>query len=148
MSADVLNSKTTRDIASNQPNFYKNGMKKKELRRRRFKLHWGSGWITEEARSATQYHEPSIQLLSFDSGAKSLRFCYYRRHVSRGSVDSRRVSSGELETRDSKEQNDSLVDEKTCLNGYCDVSRFNLAGTEASLEASVLKKRERALPRF
>jgi hypothetical protein len=64
-------------IASNQPNFYKDGMKKKELRNRRFKLHWGGGWITEEARSVTQYHEPSIQLLSFDSGAKSLRFCYY-----------------------------------------------------------------------
>jgi hypothetical protein len=25
----------------------------------------------------TQYHEPSIQLLAFDSGEKSLRFCYY-----------------------------------------------------------------------
>jgi hypothetical protein len=64
-------------IASNQSNFYKEGMKKKEFRKRRFKLHWGGGWITEEARSVTQYHEPSIQLLSFDSGAKSLRFCYY-----------------------------------------------------------------------
>ena len=53
-------------------------MKKKEPRRRRFKLHWGGGWITEEARSTTQYHEPSIQLLSFDSGDRSLRFCYYR----------------------------------------------------------------------
>jgi hypothetical protein len=64
-------------IASNRPNFYKKAMKTKEPRRRRFKLHWGGGWITEEARSITQYHEPSIQLLSFDSGAKSLRFCYY-----------------------------------------------------------------------
>jgi hypothetical protein len=53
-------------------------MKKKEFRRRRFKLHWGGGWITEEARSQTQYHEPSIQLLSFDSGERSLRFCYYQ----------------------------------------------------------------------
>jgi hypothetical protein len=33
-------------------------MKRKGLRRRRFKLHWGGGWITEEARSVTQYHEP------------------------------------------------------------------------------------------
>ena len=64
-------------IESNLPNSYKNGMKKKELRKRRFKLHWGGGWISEEARSVTQYHEPSIQLLSFDSGAKALRFCYY-----------------------------------------------------------------------
>jgi hypothetical protein len=52
-------------------------MKTKQFRRRRFKLHWGGGWITEEARSLTQFHEPSIQLLSFDAGTKSLRFCYY-----------------------------------------------------------------------
>ena len=42
-------------------------MKTKKFLRRRFQLHWGGGWITEEARSKTQYHEPSIQLLSFDS---------------------------------------------------------------------------------
>jgi hypothetical protein len=53
-------------------------MKKKAFRRRRFKLHWGGGWVTEEARSVTRYHEPSIQLLSFDSGERSLRFCYYQ----------------------------------------------------------------------
>ena len=52
-------------------------MKRKVFRKRRFQLHWGGGWITEEARSKTQYHEPSIQLLSFDSGGKSIRFCYY-----------------------------------------------------------------------
>lgn len=59
-------------------------MKKKEFRKRRFKLHWGGGWITEEARSITKYHEPSIQLLSFDSGLKSLRFCYYHDGVFQG----------------------------------------------------------------
>ncbi len=59
-------------------------MKKKQFRRRRFTLHWGGGWVTEEARSITQYHEPSIQLLSFDSGAKSLRFCYYHDGVFQG----------------------------------------------------------------
>ncbi len=52
-------------------------MKKKTFHKRRFQLHWGGGWITEEARSKTRYHEPSIQLLSFDSGGRSLRFCYY-----------------------------------------------------------------------
>jgi hypothetical protein len=52
-------------------------MKDKKFPRRRFQLHWGGGWITEEARSKTQYHEPSIQLLSFDSGEQSIRFCYY-----------------------------------------------------------------------
>jgi len=59
-------------------------MEKKEFRRRRFKLHWGGGWIAEEARSETQYHEPSIQLLSFDSGGKSLRFCYYQEGMFQG----------------------------------------------------------------
>jgi hypothetical protein len=52
-------------------------MKNKPIQKRRFKLHWGEGWISEEARSETEYHEPSIQLLAFDSGDKSLRFCYY-----------------------------------------------------------------------
>ena len=52
-------------------------MQKKKFRKRKFQLHWGGGWITEEARSRTQYHEPSIQLLSFDSGERSIRFCYY-----------------------------------------------------------------------
>ena len=52
-------------------------MKRKKFLKRRFQLHWGRGWITEEARSKTQYHEPSIQLLSFDSGGRSIRFFYY-----------------------------------------------------------------------
>jgi hypothetical protein len=64
-------------VAGSARNSYKITMKKKAIRKRRFKLHWGGGWITEEARSKTQYHEPSIQLLCFDSGARSLRFCYY-----------------------------------------------------------------------
>ncbi len=51
--------------------------KKTGFKRRRFQLHWGGGWIEEEARSRTSYHEPSIQLLSFDSGDKAVRFCYY-----------------------------------------------------------------------
>ena len=59
-------------------------MKKKPIRKRRFKLHWGGGWITEEARSITQYHEPSIQLLRFDTGVKSLRFCYYHEGIFQG----------------------------------------------------------------
>ena len=65
-------------VASWQKNPYKIAMKKKGFRKRRFQLHWGGGWITEEARSKTQYHEPSIQLLSFDSGDRSIRFCYYQ----------------------------------------------------------------------
>ena len=64
-------------VAAYERNSYKKEMKKKEFRRRRFKLHWGGGWVTEEARSQTQYHEPSLQLLEFDSGDRALRFCYY-----------------------------------------------------------------------
>ena len=47
------------------------------IRQRRFQLHWGGGWITEEARVRTPYHEPSIQLLCYDAGGRALRFCYY-----------------------------------------------------------------------
>jgi hypothetical protein len=49
----------------------------KNLSKTPFQAALGRGWISEEARSQTQYHEPSIQLLAFDSGDKSLRFCYY-----------------------------------------------------------------------
>ncbi|HEX9879097.1 MAG TPA: hypothetical protein VGB25_02755 [Candidatus Binatia bacterium] len=47
------------------------------IRKRRFQLHWGGGWITEEARARTPYHEPSVQLLCYDAGGRALRFCYY-----------------------------------------------------------------------
>src|SRR5712692_115416 len=65
------------EVENSQRNSYNIGMKTKGFRKRRFQLHWGGGWITEEARSQTEYHEPSIQLLSFDSGERSIRFCYY-----------------------------------------------------------------------
>ena len=45
--------------------------------RRRFALHWGGGWIAEEARTVTPYHEPAVQLLEFDHGDEAIRFCYY-----------------------------------------------------------------------
>ena len=54
-----------------------NSIEKAGRKRRRFQLHWGGGWITEEARSRTPHHEPAIQLLAFDSGDRSIRFCYY-----------------------------------------------------------------------
>jgi hypothetical protein len=44
---------------------------------RPFSLHWGSGWIVEEATYAGPHHEPSIQLLQFDDGSLAVRFCYY-----------------------------------------------------------------------
>ncbi len=44
---------------------------------RPFALHWGSGRIVEEATYTGQHHEPSLQLLEFEDGSLSLRFCYY-----------------------------------------------------------------------
>ena len=44
---------------------------------RPFALHWGSGRIVEEAAYDGQHHEPSLQLLEFEDGSLSLRFCYY-----------------------------------------------------------------------
>ena len=44
---------------------------------RSFKLHWGSGSVAEEASIQTQHHEPCVQLLEFEDGTRSLRFCYY-----------------------------------------------------------------------
>lgn len=44
---------------------------------RPFDLHWGKGVIAEEASVNTKFHEPTIQLLAFDDGSTSLRFCSY-----------------------------------------------------------------------
>ncbi len=57
----------------------KKTVKTKTLKPRPFKMHWGSGFIIEEARFRSQYHEPSVQLLEYESGELSLRFCYYRK---------------------------------------------------------------------
>ena len=47
---------------------------------RDFNLHWGKGQIVEEASVEGQYHQPSIQLLEFEDGLLSIRFCYYNHH--------------------------------------------------------------------
>ena len=44
---------------------------------RKFEMHWGQGWVTEEACVRTPYHEPAIQLLEYESGEKAIRFCGY-----------------------------------------------------------------------
>ena len=44
---------------------------------RPFEMHWGKGQIVEEASCVGQYHEPAIQLLEYDDGAESIRFCHY-----------------------------------------------------------------------
>jgi len=44
---------------------------------RPFEFHWGKGWVTEEASVTTPHHEPTIQLLEYESGKKAIRFCGY-----------------------------------------------------------------------
>jgi len=56
-------------------------MPKSKAPARRFTLHWGSGFVAEEAQFATPYHRPTIQLLKFTDGEAAgrytLRFCHY-----------------------------------------------------------------------
>lgn len=48
---------------------------------RTFSLHWGKGIIEEEAQIGAEYHNPTIQLLTFTEGAAKgtheIRFCHY-----------------------------------------------------------------------
>ena len=62
---------------------------------RPFALHWGSGHIVEEATYGGQHHEPSLQLLEFEDGSLSLRFCYYD-HAGRFQRSPLIVSSDEV----------------------------------------------------
>lgn len=45
---------------------------------RPFEFHWGKGMVVEEASVETPYNEPTIQLLEYENGSLSVRFCYYR----------------------------------------------------------------------
>ena len=38
---------------------------------------WGKGEIVEEATTVGEWNEPSIQLLRYDDGSLSIRFCQY-----------------------------------------------------------------------
>ena len=44
---------------------------------RPFAMHWGKGQIIEEASCFGRYHEPAIQLMKYEDGSESIRFCYY-----------------------------------------------------------------------
>lgn len=48
---------------------------------RPFEMHWGRGEIIEEATFGGEYHQPTIQLLSYTegeaAGSFSIRFCSY-----------------------------------------------------------------------
>ncbi len=38
---------------------------------------WGSGEIIEEVSIQSPHWEPTIQLMEYEDGSRSLRFCYY-----------------------------------------------------------------------
>jgi hypothetical protein len=40
-------------------------------------MHWGTGQIVEEASARGEHAEPAIQLMEYDGGGYSVRFCYY-----------------------------------------------------------------------
>lgn len=44
---------------------------------RPFEFEWGKGQVIEEATFTGPYHEPAIQLLQYEDGSRSIRFCYY-----------------------------------------------------------------------
>lgn len=44
---------------------------------RPFSFHWGGGQIVEEATYAGEWSEPTIQLLEYEDGSLSVRFCSY-----------------------------------------------------------------------
>jgi hypothetical protein len=58
-------------------------------------LHWGSGNIVEEAAYAGEHHEPTIQLLEYEDGSVSIRFCYYD-HAGRFQSSPLMVSGDEI----------------------------------------------------
>lgn len=57
------------------PKAKKRGMERKLPRP--FAFEWGNGQIVEEATMVGPYHAPAIQLLEYDDGGRSIRFCYY-----------------------------------------------------------------------
>jgi hypothetical protein len=44
---------------------------------RPFSFPWGGGNIVEEAYVESEHHVPTIQLLEYDDGSLSVRFCSY-----------------------------------------------------------------------
>lgn len=44
---------------------------------RPFTMPWGKGEIVEEATCVGEHHEPALQLLRYEDGTESIRFCFY-----------------------------------------------------------------------
>jgi hypothetical protein len=54
----------------------KKGSKRRALPRA-FEMPWGKGEIVEEATACGEWHEPAVQLLRYENGNRSIRFCFY-----------------------------------------------------------------------
>ena len=64
---------------------------------RPFEFHWGKGMVVEEASIDTPYHEPTVQLLEYENGEVSIRFCYYKgSQFGRGSLLMDEISIEEM----------------------------------------------------
>src|SRR5919198_641116 len=44
---------------------------------RPFAMPWGKGEIVEEVTAVGEWSEPTIQLLRYENGSESIRFCHY-----------------------------------------------------------------------
>ena len=44
---------------------------------RPFSFSWGGGQVVEEASVSGEYHEPTIQLLEYEDGSLTVRFCSF-----------------------------------------------------------------------
>ena len=64
---------------------------------RPFKFYFGQGQIVEEVSCQSRWHQPTIQLLEWDDGDLSLRFCSYT-HDGRFQRNPLVVSARDLET--------------------------------------------------
>ncbi len=53
------------------------GISRKRVVPRPFSFHWGGGQIVEEATFVSEHHEPTVQLLEYEDGSLSIRFCSY-----------------------------------------------------------------------
>lgn len=64
---------------------------------RPFKFYFGQGQIVEEVSCQSRWHQPTIQLLEWDDGDLSLRFCSYT-HDGRFQRNPLVVSARDLKT--------------------------------------------------
>jgi len=62
---------------------------------RPFSFPWGGGQIVEEASVESEWHVPTIQLLEYDDGSLSVRFCSYS-HSGRFQRNPMMVSADDL----------------------------------------------------